>query len=271
MNPRVAFLRIVSDVTPHGPPRPTLPSDCRHNQSPRKWSPTSLSIVIIGKEHGCTVARTSEVVGGSSWPLRTHVACYWCCHTFDGPPIPLPVDYDAKRDRFLITAPVFCSWSCAKACNNERKSYTRDTNAVHALTLLHKRVTKTLSTITPAPPRLLLSLFGGPMDIEDFRNHSKKGDMYFHMPKKLILRHEQYYKRQRVAGDPQDVTRQGIAPSTERLDLQTAMPTVNNETLKLKRPTPLQKTSHDVTQSMGIQSLFASAAAEERTRTQPVP
>jgi hypothetical protein len=270
MNPRVAFLRINADVTPHGPPRPGT-QYTKQTTSPRKRSPTSLSIVIIGKEHGCTVARTSEIDGHTSWPQRTHVACYWCCHTFDGPPIPLPVEYDAKKDRFLITSPLFCSWACAKACNNERKSYTRDTNAVHALTLLHKRVTKTLSTITPAPPRLLLSLFGGPMDIEEFRNHSRNGTMYFHMPKKLMLRHEQYYKRQRLAGDPPENIPHVIAPSTERLDLQTALPTINNETLKLKRPTPLQKTSHDVTQSMGIQSLFACAAAEERQRTHVVP
>jgi hypothetical protein len=109
------------------------------------------------------------------------------------------------------------------------------------------------------------------MDIEEFRNHSRTGTMYFHMPKKLMLRHEQYYKRQRAADDPPETARHVIAPTTQRLDLQTAMPTINNETLKLKRPTPLQKTSHDVTQSMGIQSLFASAAAEERQRTQVVP
>lgn len=101
--------------------------------------------------------------------------CWWCCHQFQGPSIPLTFGYDSHRKRFK-TYGTFCSFSCAKAYNIDRYGINQGGNNAQWLLLLRRQMSggKTLiGTIPIAPSRQALSVFGGPLSIEEFRgNHN---------------------------------------------------------------------------------------------------
>lgn len=104
---------------------------------------------------------------GDPWPKSSKVACWWCCHTFDTVPVPLPIRYDDRRDHFFVTG-TFCSWSCAKAYNWSW-NLTYAPSRSELLFLLRKRTIGTMEPIRPAPHWSKLEMFGGTMSIEDFR------------------------------------------------------------------------------------------------------
>ena len=50
--------------------------------------------------HAGTAVRVS--CEAADWPAATDVLCWHCCHAFDGPPLPLPIKYDDRRDVFHV-------------------------------------------------------------------------------------------------------------------------------------------------------------------------
>jgi hypothetical protein len=95
------------------------------------------------------------------WPKTTNIWCWWCCHPFEGTPVPCPVNYDEVRNRFEVKG-IFCSWSCSSAYSvNHYKSLAH-------VYLLKRRLGHT-EKIRVAPPKICLENFGGPMSIEKFR------------------------------------------------------------------------------------------------------
>lgn len=102
------------------------------------------------------------------WPTKTDRHCLWCCHPFDTVPIPLPLSYDDRTDVFKVYG-MFCSWSCAKTYNMNTNHPDMPYRG-HLLSQLYKRTTGITEGINPAPSKNYLKIFGGDMDIEDFRN-----------------------------------------------------------------------------------------------------
>lgn len=97
---------------------------------------------------------THMVLTGGAPPARTDVLCFHCCHGFEWPPV-----CDGRY--------VYCSWACRKAHLLETPcSATHE--ALQALPT-HARRAGHLAPIKPAPPRETLSVFGGPLSIEEFR------------------------------------------------------------------------------------------------------
>lgn len=96
----------------------------------------------------------------------TKVCCWWCCHTFTGTPIAIPTHYNTLKEIFKVYGN-FCSFPCAKSFLIERSEST-----LYLLTYFKKCITGDSTTIKQAPPRLALTMFGGNMDIEEFRNCS---------------------------------------------------------------------------------------------------
>jgi len=101
----------------------------------------------------------------------TDILCWWCCHTFDNTPFPLPEKY---YDRKYHVFGNFCSPSCACAFNidmNDHKLWERNS----LILKLHNELTdKDIENIYPAPPKQILKTFGGNSTIEEFRNKTKK-------------------------------------------------------------------------------------------------
>lgn len=120
-----------------------------------------------------------------SWPDNPgNVCCWHCCHPFEGQPIPLPTAYDSRRDAFRVMG-VFCSWSCAKAYN--RDNMRQHTSTSHLLTLLRKRATGVLAHTTPAPPRQTLTMFGGPLTIDEFRQRGPNNVCTRFVPVRMVF------------------------------------------------------------------------------------
>jgi len=119
-----------------------------------------------------------NVVVDNQWPDKCDTCCWWCCHKFDNIPCTLPTKYDPLRKRFTFTG-IFCSWNCSKSYNNnmsDHKRYERNTFLCLLIQQLYN--IETSLRISPAPPRECLKMFGGYLDIEEFRNKYKIIDTY---------------------------------------------------------------------------------------------
>lgn len=108
------------------------------------------------------------------WPTTTDIACWHCCHQFDGVPIPIPKYKKADSDSITLYTVygVFCSCNCAVAYILERNSYDQQqlllqfkSMATHVFGFL----TADVFALEPAPPRIFLRMFGGHLTIEQFR------------------------------------------------------------------------------------------------------
>jgi hypothetical protein len=97
-------------------------------------------------------------------------ACFWCCHQFDWVGCVLPRSYDAYKNIYTCEGN-FCSPECALAfAYNDNKTSDATKWSHHALLGdLYSSLYKT-RLLSPAPPRTLLRLFGGPLDIEQYRD-----------------------------------------------------------------------------------------------------
>jgi hypothetical protein len=103
------------------------------------------------------------------WPASTSVHCYWCCHRFSTTPFGLPVQF--RNDRFHVMG-CFCSLQCASAFNfASRDSVDERLNRYALINALSARLGLT-KYVRPAPERVVLKMFGGPLDIEAFRESS---------------------------------------------------------------------------------------------------
>lgn len=99
-------------------------------------------------------------------------ACFWCCHGFVWNPVVLPISYDAYKNRYIAEGH-FCSPECALAYNygDGKISDSFKWNRHSLLGYLYADILKN-RTLSPAPPRTLLRMFGGPLDIEQYRDYT---------------------------------------------------------------------------------------------------
>ena len=103
------------------------------------------------------------------WPTDTNVCCWWCCHTFKGSPKPLPTHHDILRNRFKVTG-VFCSWPCVKAYAKNDNTLLKNFPISNLTSMIMQIYQGKILNIPTAPPRQMLKMFGGKMNINDFRN-----------------------------------------------------------------------------------------------------
>jgi hypothetical protein len=99
-----------------------------------------------------------------------HTACFWCCHPFISQSFVLPISYEAYKNIYTCEGN-FCSPECSLSYLYGEQTMSDGTKwNKHAL-LNHLYRDLYPEGITPAPPRTLLRMFGGPLDIEQFRNY----------------------------------------------------------------------------------------------------
>lgn len=171
--------------------------------------------------------------------------CDHCCHPFDGPPVPLPVSWDSRRDIFRVRG-MFCSFACALAYNRDSLASTTNTSVrAELLTLMRKKMTGKYFKIRSAPSRCALKVFGGCMTIEEFRSGSESATV---LPPKMILEEQILEIRKNV---PKSRARALSDAPVVYEDLP------RNETLKLKRMKPLPKKNQ--LDRMGFKNLFGAA------------
>lgn len=118
----------------------------------------------------------NEFIENKEWLHTTSVCCWWCCHTFKTVPIGLPVYYDKSINKFRVKG-IFCSFSCMVAYKNEKRLYNID----HNIKFLYSKLTATNlleCTLKPAPCKYTLKMFGGQLNIEEFRNNFIENKVY---------------------------------------------------------------------------------------------
>jgi len=98
-------------------------------------------------------------------------ACFWCVHTFNWVPCVLPISYDVYNNIYNCEGN-FCSPECALAhlYSDNKTPDSSKWNRHALLTHLYGDMYKS-RTLSPAPPRSILRMFGGPLDIEQFRDY----------------------------------------------------------------------------------------------------
>jgi hypothetical protein len=124
-----------------------------------------------------SVKNIYKILGDHSeteWPTKTDVLCWWCCHSFDTPPVPCPINYDRVCDKFKVRG-IFCSWSCSAAYSiHNFKSLTYIYLFRQHLIGSLVNSSELIEDVTISPDKTVLKSFGGFMSIEDFRNFNNK-------------------------------------------------------------------------------------------------
>lgn len=88
--------------------------------------------------------------------------CWWCCHPFEWESLHFP--YTFKSNIFYTTGH-FCSWECMKAYAIDREKLEQ----CEYITLMRKRMEGKVVHTRKAPNKFSLEMFGGTMNINDFR------------------------------------------------------------------------------------------------------
>jgi hypothetical protein len=180
-----------------------------------------------------------------AWPSSTDILCWHCCHSFESVPIPLPLEYDDKRDRFKVSG-TFCSWGCVKKYNLESSNQLK-TVRMSLIRLLRKKWSGVTDELLPSPPRCALRAFGGWMSIEDFRAASNSLLAYAVLPPKMTLQPvviEEY----KVHGC-KHISHIDLSASVDLSNVRTT----NNDSLKIKTSLTRKKplATNDLLKSLG--------------------
>jgi hypothetical protein len=109
------------------------------------------------------------------WLHQTDICCWWCCHQFDSVPIGYPIKYIEKINKFRSRG-IFCSFPCMVAYSKEQKSENKD--LIKYLFYKLTGLNTFSSNLNPAPPRCALKMFGGMLDIDEFRNSIPNKKIY---------------------------------------------------------------------------------------------
>lgn len=167
-----------------------------------------------------------DKITGDRYSAQT--SCFWCCHKFEWTPVLLPVSYDAYKNMYTCEGH-FCSPECALAYNYADNKISDSTrwNRHSLLRNLYGDLYRN-KFLSPAPPRTLLRMFGGPLDIEQYReyvvgdNHIVLSDLH---PVRLL------FPSMNVQAPLRDIKKY-VSLSTEAVEKA-------SEQLRLKRSKPV--------------------------------
>ncbi len=171
--------------------------------------------------------------------------CWWCCYPPDGDFLHLPYKYDEKNKQ-MLTMGNFCSWGCMKAYNFSVNTTVRIGVINSLINMFYRQHTGKLGKIEKAPDKYVLDIFGGTYSIEEFRKTSELGNPILNYPNQIyqiqnIIKPERITFKEPTTGD-----------INSKMSSISKTPGKGNETLKLKRPTPLKRDLNNLELSMGI-------------------
>jgi hypothetical protein len=119
--------------------------------------------------HGGGVAAGAAAVDdGGSTAKAGMSCCYWCCHPTGATQCGMPIAYDSTRNHFTVFGH-FCSLACAAAYNFETYSGSDRSWEIYNWIQLLSLQLGLPTPMRPAPNRHLLTMFNGPLTIDEFR------------------------------------------------------------------------------------------------------
>lgn len=159
-----------------------------------------------------------------------YTCCFWCCHQFEGQPFCLPLNYDTYKN-FYVCEGHYCSPECALSWLYNENSISE--SAVwyrHSLLIALYGFLYSNYIISPAPPRSLLRMFGGPLDIKQYREYiSGTNDIILSRLPPIRMT----FPSMNVQGPLRDIKKY-VSLANEVVDRA-------SESLRLKRTKPLQQ------------------------------
>jgi hypothetical protein len=140
-----------------------------------------------------------------------------------------------ERTKVFETSGRFCSWSCMKSFAIDKYGLSRGGIICGNMVLMRTKMFKQRGHIKPAPNRFKLKVFGGTMDIEDFRkNHTENLEV-----------------PNIIATKPKvDNTIPFISNTQKMNEIQNS--TSGNNALKLKRNKPLKRNHNNLESALGL-------------------
>lgn len=175
----------------------------------------------------------------NEWPSTTSIHCYWCCHKFDTPPFGIPVKYvDGKFHVYGC----FCSLECAAAYNFSSKESMDEVWERYNLINLLSKMIKHQNIVKPAPNRLALKIFGGHLDINDFRTYCKTSKIInINFPPMMTL-------TQQI----EEINQGDINSDFKYIPIDTDRINKYKEKIKLKRTKPLTNFENTLDHTMNL-------------------
>lgn len=176
----------------------------------------------------------------NEWPTSTSINCYWCCHRFNNVPFGIPVKF--SNEKFFVIG-CFCSLECCAAYNMAHHTSTDEMWERYMLINMLARKIGYKNIVKPSPNRLTLKLFGGHMEIDEFR-------MYCLTSKIVILN---YPPMMTVTQQIEEVNECDITNDYKYIPIDTDR--INKYKMKLKKQMPAKKTNTlDHTMNLQISS-----------------
>ena len=117
-----------------------------------------------------------EQTKNKTWPVSTTIACWWCCHNFDNSPVGIPCSL--KNNTFSVYG-CFCSYNCAMSHIFSNNNSNNSWEEFSLLKLLYKKMNNATSQLKCAPPKEILELFGGTVNINEYRNSFKVNNISY--------------------------------------------------------------------------------------------
>lgn len=175
----------------------------------------------------------------NEWPMSTSIHCYWCCHRFNNVPFGIPVKF--VNEKFHVVG-CFCSLECSAAHNMKHYDSSDEMWERYMLiNMLSRRLGKH-NIVKPAPDRLALKIFGGHMDIEEFRSYCDTGKIIINnFPPMMTL------TQQLEESNESDITSdlKYIPIDTDRINKY-------KEKMKLKRQKPISNFANTLDHAMNL-------------------
>ena len=186
-------------------------------------------------------------------PDHTDVACFWCCHTFRNQPCVIPTVIEEGIWRVYGN---FCCPECAAAqLFNERLDSHVQWERYALLNSLYASSNQLSPNnahgIRPAPPREVLRMFGGSMDISEYRalvNENRLRVDVLTPPMVSII--------QTMDTKPIDFYDQNLKNVFIRNDIQHKYNAPGAQGLRLRRSKPVKSREATVEWAMQIQSVM---------------
>jgi thiol-disulfide isomerase/thioredoxin len=169
-------------------------------------------------------------INNSKWIEKTDVACLWCCHQFGNTPWGVPFKFANKMFQLFGN---FCTANCTLAYILQNYKDDSMWEKVALLNLLHFKATGQYKNITPAFDKMALKMFGGTLEIEEYRNiingNEKAYSIEFPPCNTIIPMLEEIYKKTNLNNTFIPVDKNRIQLANNELKLKRSKPVVNHK------------------------------------------
>jgi len=170
-------------------------------------------------------------MNGDKWPEKTDIPCLWDCHSFKNTPWGVP--YKFTNGKFQLFGN-FCSANCVLSYILH---FYQDDDAlwekVALLNLLNFKVYQEYTSIVPAFDKMGLKMFGGTLEIEEYRNITGANDKAYGVEfppcNTIIPMLEEIYKKTNLNNTFIPVDKSRIQAANNELKLKRSKPVVNHK------------------------------------------